>query len=564
MDELTKRLDGLEQRLARIEQLLGVSEDPVDLSGMELDEEPMFIFEPLDEASTPAQPLRGRLRAASRQQIVPASPSVTTLLGWAGAAALVMAAVYLVKLGVDAGWLTPLRREALAVLGGLALIGTGFALRQKDRQYASLLPAGGVVILFLAVYSAHLYYGMIPVVTALAGVILICLASLWFCRVFASELYALFAVVGSYTAPWLLGTMRHSVFELAIYYSAWGLVFSLYAIWIGRRRIYLLALYLALVGFDLIWRSTGGEQWTLAFTFQTVQLLIFATATVLFSIRREEPLDNQAALAHGPALLIFYMLQYALLDAHLPAWAPWIAVGSASFVALLYLLAKARLSQDLPGGRLLLSAYIGLVLFHAGYLEMVPDGWKPWVALLAVGGALGYGVARRDLQAVGWPIMVVVGVVFVVNYLQVVLRLDSRGVVAPDLLVAVYAAQLYAGYWLARRERLSEGFYLPLVYAGHIALMSAAVQWFDSRLAVSFSWGLLAVACLGLALQRRDKVLGQSSLLVFAVSGMKVLVYDLAGAAPLVRIACLVVVGVTFYLGGWLYRKVALLESEEL
>ena len=34
-------------------------------------------------------------------------------------------------------------------------------------------------------------------------------------------------------------------------------------------------------------------------------------------------------------------------------------------------------------------------------------------------------------------------------------------------------------------------------------------------------------------------------------------------AAPLVRIACLLVAGVTFYLGGWLYRRVATLEDAD-
>jgi hypothetical protein len=62
--------------------------------------------------------------------------------------------------------------------------------------------------------------------------------------------------------------------------------------------------------------------------------------------------------------------------------------------------------------------------------------------------------------------------------------------------------------------------------------------------------------------KNRDKRLSQSSLLIFAASAAKVLLYDLAGASPLVRIACLLVLGATCYIGGWLYRRVAALQCD--
>jgi hypothetical protein len=65
-----------------------------------------------------------------------------------------------------------------------------------------------------------------------------------------------------------------------------------------------------------------------------------------------------------------------------------------------------------------------------------------------------------------------------------------------------------------------------------------------------------------LALKFRDKLLGQSSLLIFGISAAKVLFYDLASSAPLVRIGTLLVVGCSFYLGGWLYRRIDALGPE--
>ncbi len=95
-----------------------------------------------------------------------------------------------------------------------------------------------------------------------------------------------------------------------------------------------------------------------------------------------------------------------------------------------------------------------------------------------------------------------------------------------------------------------------LLVGGHLAAIAAAVHIFDNRVMVSFAWGSLALACLLLALQFKDKLLGKSSLLIFAISAGKVLIYDLSSSAPLVRIGTLLVVGCSLYLGGWLYKKI--------
>ena len=225
--EIEKRLAGVETRLARIESLLPKAATPAPAP-----------------AAKPAAP-----KAPAPKPEAGDRPSlVTSILGWGGAVALVLAAAYLIRLAVESGWLTPVRQVAFAAISGVAMIVAGFALRGVNRQYAGLLPAGGVAILFLSIYGAHLFYGFIEATPAAAAVVIVCVLSLWLCRAFASDLYALFAVAGSYSAP-LLISGAPSITDLMIYFSAWGVVFSVFSIWHGRRLIYLLALYLALVDF---------------------------------------------------------------------------------------------------------------------------------------------------------------------------------------------------------------------------------------------------------------------------------------------------------------------------
>ena len=79
----------------------------------------------------------------------------------------------------------------------------------------------------------------------------------------------------------------------------------------------------------------------------------------------------------------------------------------------------------------------------------------------------------------------------------------------------------------------------------------------------SGSRGVIAVAGLAMALQFRDRTLGQSSFLVFAMSGMRVLLFDLAGAAPLVRIGSLVALGTSMFIDGSLYQMLSGSEARE-
>lgn len=546
--DLIEKLQKLEDRIARLEEKSDAAQD-----------EGEFVF--VEEASPlPSMTPPPRVNIQNREPV-----PVTQILGWAGVLALVMAAAYLIKLGIDLGWLTPARQIMLSFMGGTALVVAGLVLRRADREYSSLLPAGGIVILFLTTYGAHLYYRLIEFPTAVVAVILLCLLSLWLCRHFCSELYAYFAIVGSYTAPLMLNGLRAEVTDLAIYYTAWSLLYCAYAVWLQQRRIYLVAAYLALLGFDLIWyqqwHHAVNPQWQAALIFQAIQFIIFAVCTTLYTLRHTDKLDRNAALTHLPPLLLFYALEYSLLDRYLHYYAPWIALGSLLALLFIYIIARIGFRYTLEGGQLILSTYAAIVLFHAGYLELLPDDLAPWAGL-GVGLLLAtWIVVQGKPHSSNWPLIGALTLVFVINGLRALLNYDLKDVAAGEYLTLAYAVELYAAYFLIRKAEISRQFSGALLYAGHLSAMAAPVHIFDDRLPVSFCWALLAVVALIIALKFKDKLLAQSSLFIFAVSGAKVLLYDLDRAAPLIRIGCLVILGISFYIGGWLYRKVNEIET---
>lgn len=569
MADVEEQLRALNLRLARLEEaVLNLSPRAAPApatqrpaaSALDVEDPHFRNTEPQAPAATTRAPRSAPVSPFFEKTVDESELSVTQIMGWTGATLLVLAAAYLIRLVYDAGWLTPPRQLGLAVLGGAGLIVAGLRLRRLDSGYASLLPAGGLVVFFLAIYGAHLYYHLIGASVATTAVICNCLLALWLGRIFGSEIYGLFAVVGSYSAPLLLRALTGSVVDLAIYFTAWSVVFCLYALAIGKRRPYLLAAYMALIAFQVLWEQLARSQWGVALVFQSLQFAVFLSAAIVFSVRHARPMTQAEGVTHLPLLLLFYALQYAILSRHLPAQAPWVALGSAAVLLLAYGVARRALGVALQAGGFIVGAYCALVLFHAVYLELLPERWAPWAVLLVLPPAALF-ITRPTADAeLMLPFKLLLGALLALNFARVVLLGDTGGAGHGTLLSLLYAAELYAAYFVGRGHVALRQWMVFALYAAHIGLMVVVLRSFGNELLVSLAWGALALASLLLAFRNNDQDLGKSSLFIFAASLVKVILYDLAGAAPLVRIGSLVVVGLTLYAGGLLYKRVVALE----
>ncbi|HWO56104.1 MAG TPA: DUF2339 domain-containing protein [bacterium] len=542
MAEHDDRLRRIEERLSAIEARLGISPSA-----------------PPTAPPTPTPlPVAPRPQPSSLPRPAPSGVgiSATTVLGWGGVAALVLAAAYLIRLAIDSGWLTPERQVGMAGVFGMALIVAGLLMREGYRRYGSLLPAGGIAVLFLTVYGAHLYHKLIGPMPAAVGVVVICLGALALREHYKNELYTFFAVVGSYTGPYFLHALAARPLDLVIYFAAWDLLFCGYALRAGWRSVYLLSAYLAFVVFDASWRMAEHADWVWAAGFQAAQFVIFLAATILYSVRHRAPLKEHEATLHLPPLLFFYAMEYAILGRYIPDAAPWLALASVAALWIGYLIARQRLDDDAKAGEQVVATYAAIALFHAGYIELVPDGWGAFTGLIAA--AVFAVVASRASNWIRrlWPLAVAFAIVAFLGYARLAIGGQLHEVVAWRVLIPLYAAVLYAAYWILRGRDTQRLPALASLYFAHLIVMAGAVHFTDSRFVVSIVWGLLAVAALVISMTTGDRRLGRSSLLVFAAFAAKVLLFDLSGTAPLVRIGCLVVLGVTLYVGGLLYQRI--------
>ncbi|MGE0225802.1 MAG: DUF2339 domain-containing protein [Acetobacteraceae bacterium] len=200
--------------------------------------------QPAPASAQPDEPYHEPEQAAPAGAPQPPARDLETLLAtrwgvWFGAAALLMAGVFLIRYAVEQELLGPAVRCVLAALLGGSLIGAGAWLRLRQfggpaDQAPPALAAGGVAILFGAAYGAGPLYGLMPPVfdfVLLAGVSLAGLAlSLRF-----GPLVAAVGIAGAFVAPALIETQDPSLpglFLYLLFVSAAALAVVRYTAWV--------------------------------------------------------------------------------------------------------------------------------------------------------------------------------------------------------------------------------------------------------------------------------------------------------------------------------------------
>ena len=204
---------------------------------------------PLPEAAAPPEPetvaadgpippaeraaVAAQLRAA-RPSAPPARPAavhweqllVENWLVWLGGAALALGGVFLVKLSIDYGLMTPLVRVALGIALGLALSAGAAWVRRRETSaeegaspssyVPQALAAAGAATLFASFYAAHALYGLLP-----AGLAFLLLAATAGATVVQSlrhgPLVAALGLVGAYAVPLLVTSSNPHALPLFAY-----------------------------------------------------------------------------------------------------------------------------------------------------------------------------------------------------------------------------------------------------------------------------------------------------------------------------------------------------------
>jgi uncharacterized membrane protein len=296
---------------------------------------------------------------------------------WLGAAALLLAGVFLIRYAVEQELLGPAARCVMAALLGAALLAAAEWLTRHEPpslpvplptdQAPGALAAGGTAVLFGAAYGAGPYYELLPLLPAFLA-----MAAASFVGLFAALRYgqvtAAVGIVGAFVTPALVSTEHPSYPGLFVYltvvsaaalsvvrYTAW--------IWLGWATTIAGAIWVCIAAF-----SGGTDLWAAA-AFVPVAALLNLALLPAAALDRE--------IGRRLAWVPFAVIGGAglLLETQLPGTAPRLALFALSPIAVWRGATERRLDR-LPW----LAALFGLLTL---LLWALPE-WHPTGEVITV------------------------------------------------------------------------------------------------------------------------------------------------------------------------------------
>ncbi len=123
-----------------------------------------------------------------------------------GAAVLVLGVGFFVKFAFDNHWIDETARVIIGGLIGLALAGGGaWFVRREYRLYGQILTGAGYAVIFISLYAAFAFYGLIDRMPAFLLFAATAAAAALSADHFDSPGLALMAIVGGFITPFLIG-----------------------------------------------------------------------------------------------------------------------------------------------------------------------------------------------------------------------------------------------------------------------------------------------------------------------------------------------------------------------
>lgn len=549
-------MDNLEQRMRILEERFNLLEKKLDL--FLLSEQ--FNRKSLDEV----QPHKHA--EIIEQKGAPKEPPTTVEKSgnWLGIIAVicfVFAAGFIIKLSIETGWLTPERQIIIAVVFGLTLISAGFLLPKVYSHYASLLPAAGIIILYLSVFAEYRIYGLTSFKTALVLANVVSALCIWLYAKFRNDIYSIVAIIGSYLSPIILN-LNYTSFFTIYYFICCSLAFATVSIWARSRLISIVAAYLAILTTFIV--GVALNQNIMLANSLAVHFIIFSISAYLYSLCNKQRLTESESWAFFPVLTLFYGLEYYLINSVYPDYAPYLSLLFAAILLGLYFLAKTFFPQQEMKSQGMIYAFASLVFFHSFYLEIVPTDFKPWFfVLITLGFAfLGQTSLSPHQKKVFYIPSVILAIIAVLEYSHIMWELFVDELPLSTIIVA-WAG--FASICIALCRHYSdsykkEGYGILYLASAHFLAIMGLYRLADplGSLAVTSFWLLYAILILTIAYHLKDKLMAHSALLVLGLSAGKALLYDAAMTPTAVRILCLLFTGIVLYGAGLLMKKIAL------
>ncbi len=411
----------------------------------------------------------------------------------AGVVVLFIGLSFLAKYAADNSMFPVELRLALVGIAGLALLVTGFRLRDKKRGYAMTLQGAGVAVLYLTVFAGFKLYSLMPAGFALAIMVGLCALSTSIALLQNSRTLAVIGFAGGFLAPILASTGGGNHVVLFSYY----LLLNLAILFVAYKRSWRV---LNLVGFAftfgvfMLWVNDRYRAELLASTlpFLIAFFLVYVIAAMLYA-RQETTKFNASVNGAVDATLVFgapivaFGVQAALVR-HIEFALAFSALALGAFYLLIaFVLLKRKLATQ----RLLMECFIALGIGFATLAVPLAFDARWTAAIWAVEGAAVFWVGMRQARWMPRAFGLLLQLVATVSFLEVINGLATATYPFANALFVgalMLALPAFALAWWTRKPLAHSGSNAAKQYASFEAFLP------NPLFIVGFLWWLCALS----------------------------------------------------------------------
>lgn len=263
----------------------------------------------------------------------------------AGVISFLFGVSFFLKYAFENNLIAETGRVILGLVGGLIFIGCGEYFVRKYQKFGWILTGGGIGLLYLSVFAAFNYYGLISQTAAFGIMILITLFGSLLAIRYDAQILFIMAIVGGFLTPYLVSTGTDNQLALFGYIALLdlGVLFvSAFKNWRQANAFGLLGTVLA-TGFWFAAYYNPDKLWVTEFFF-TLYFFIYLFSTVIahFTIRSKTEPDDLGIMTVNAAW--YFGWSYFLLKPDYGAYMGFFAVMlGALYLAMTYF---ARITNE--------------------------------------------------------------------------------------------------------------------------------------------------------------------------------------------------------------------------
>jgi uncharacterized membrane protein len=276
-----------------------------------------------------------------------------------------------------------LRLAAIAA-GALALLVTGWRLRERRAMYAQILQGGGIAGLYLTIFAAARLYHLLPTGAALGLMVVVALAGAVLAVAQNALPLAVIGFSGGFLAPVLLSTGSGNHIALFSYYTVLNLgVFTV--AWFRAWRELNLVGFVFTFGITALWRASGygPEDRLSADAFLLLFWALYLAMSVLFALRQPPKLKGYVSGTLVFGLPVIASGLHASLVREIDYAMAWSALG----FGLVYIALAWALLRRGEALRLLAEAFAAIGVIFASLAVPLAFDERATALMWAVEGA---------------------------------------------------------------------------------------------------------------------------------------------------------------------------------